>query len=366
MSHPDPLPYDARLREYEARAQSLFAALTADDRDAAWMFKWEHPRYRGKQVTEVKPSELTLADAQLVVAHRYAFDSWKDLTAFTEDVQRSGPVARFEQAVESVVNGDTNALSDALQKDPSLAHARSSRRHHATLLHYVAANGVEGARQKTPANAVEIAQLLLEAGAEADALADMYGGKCTTMAMLVSSAHPAQANLQAPLAELLLDHGSNPEGAGSQKQSPILVALAFGYSDTAQALARRAPPKEELVVMAGLGRTDVVSRLLPKAEAPAKQKALALAAQHGHTDVVKQLLDAGVDPNRYNPNGFHAHSTPLHQAIWANHADVVRLLVERGARLDMRDTVYDGTPLDWAIYGQRTEIADYLRQHNPE
>jgi hypothetical protein len=39
---------------------------------------------------------------------------------------------------------------------------------------------------------------------------------------------------------------------------------------------------------------------------------------------------------------------------------VVRLLVERGARLDIRDTVYDGTPLDWANYGQKTAIAESL------
>jgi len=39
------------------------------------------------------------------------------------------------------------------------------RRHHATLLHYVGANGIESFRQKTPANAVDIARLLLDAGA---------------------------------------------------------------------------------------------------------------------------------------------------------------------------------------------------------
>jgi hypothetical protein len=39
----------------------------------------------------------------------------------------------------------------------------------------------------------------------------------------------------------------------------------------------------------------------------------------------------------------------------------VRLLVARGARLDVRDTVYQGTPLDWAEFGKRTEIATYLR-----
>src|SRR4029079_14228007 len=76
---------------------------------------------------------------------------------------------------------------------PELARARSTRithfdppAHRATLLHYVAANGVEGYRQVTPANAVDVARLLLQAGAEVDALADMYGGHHTTLSMLVS------------------------------------------------------------------------------------------------------------------------------------------------------------------------------------
>ncbi len=78
-------------------------------------------------------------------------------------------------------------------------------------------------------------------------------------------------------------------------------------------------------------------------------------------EIVRLLLDAGEDPNRYNPKGNHAHSTPLHQAVWGGHEDVVRLLVERGARLDIRDTIYEGTPLGWAEHGGRAEIAAYLR-----
>ena len=81
----------------------------------------------------------------------------------------------------------------------------------------------------------------------------------------------------------------------------------------------------------------------------------------GH--LVTAFLDAGEDPNRYNPDGFHAHSTPLHQAVWSNHLGVVRLLVERGARLDVEDTIYQATPLGWADYGKRAEIAEYLRAH---
>jgi ankyrin repeat protein len=219
---------------------------------------------------------------------------------------------------------------------------------------------VEGERQRTPGNAVEVASLLLDSGAEPDALADMYDNQCTTLSMLVSSSPPADAGLQAPLAETLLDHGAQLDGPGSNWQSAIETALAFGHQETAQALARRVKYLEDLAVAAGLGRVEEVKRLLPSANPLARHTALALAAQHGQLEVVRLLLDAGEDPNRYNPEGFHAHSTPLHQAVWAEHADVVRLLVERGARLDMRDTVYDATPLDWAMYGRKTAIAEFL------
>ena len=73
------------------------------------------------------------------------------------------------------------------------------------------------------------------------------------------------------------------------------------------------------------------------------------------------LLDAGEDPNRYNPVGGHSHSTPLHQAALAGHLDVAQLLVERGARLDLKDVMWQGTPADWAQHQGNTEVEAYLR-----
>jgi hypothetical protein len=46
------------------------------------------------------------------------------------------------------------------------------------------------------------------------------------------------------------------------------------------------------------------------------------------------------------------------------HEAVVRLLVERGAWLDIRDTIWRGTPLGWAIHGggkAREAMAECLR-----
>jgi len=47
--------------------------------------------------------------------------------------------------------------------------------------------------------------------------------------------------------------------------------------------------------------------------------------------------------------------------VFAGRADVVRALVERGARLDLKDRIYGSTPLDWARHGAQDEIAEYLR-----
>ena len=145
-----------------------------------------------------------------------------------------------------------------------------------------------------------------------------------------------------------------------------MTALAFGYLETAQALVRRGASTEDLAAAAGLGRLDDARRLLESADADTRHRATALAAQHGQTDVLRLLLDAGEDPNRFNPRGFHGHSTPLHQAVWSGHLDTVQLLVERGARLDIRDTVWQGTPLAWAEHGGRSEIADYLRARSAQ
>jgi hypothetical protein len=366
MPDREDLPYRAGLDEYHRQAAELFAALKSGDDAAAWRFKWNHPRFRGKSVDDVRAAALDETDAQTVIAQEYSFQTWADLAAFTQEVGRGGAVAQFEAAADAVVSGDVAALRDMLARDSGLVRARSTRRHHATLLHYVGANGVEGGRQKTPPNAVEVTKILLDTGAEPDALADLYDHKCTTMSMLVSSCHPANAGLQIKLAETLLDAGAALNGPGSAWQSAVMTALIFGYDGTAQALARRDGPPVKLAEAAGLGRKYDAARLLPTAEARDRHIALALAAQHGHADIVRILLDAGEDPNRYNPDGFHSHSTPLHQAALAGHFGVVRVLVEGGARLDIRDRIYDGTPLGWADHGRQNEIAEYLKQRDSQ
>jgi len=378
-----PLPFRAPLEEYDRQAREVLEGHRTGDPAAIKVVHENHPRFldetikwRPKRLTreEIQKAALDLDDARLALARWYTFADWTAVREYVDAVIVDGPVYRYESAVEAIVNGELASLQWRLREQPELIRARSTRRtphdppvHRATLLHYVAANGVEGYRQKTPTNAVEIARALLEAGAEVDATAGMYGGEYTTMSMLVSSCHPARAGLQAALAELLLDFGAAIEGQGSEPwRSPLMTALAFGYRDTAEALVRRGARVPTVAAAAGLGRLADAARLLPEADALDRHRALALAAQLGHVEIVRLLLDAGEDPNRYNPEGNHGHSTPLHQAAFAGHESVVRLLVERRARLDIKDTVWHGTPLGWALYGGDTKqlaIAEYLREH---
>jgi ankyrin repeat protein len=372
------LPFDAPLERYAEQAAQLLDAHRAAEPDALEVFHHHHPRFLDAEVKwlgrldlteeDIRNSPLDLADAQLALARSYDFRDWPALAGYVQSLEDPATNA-FESAVEAVINGDLAAIEALLRDDPGLVRARSTRicpfdppAHRATLLHYLAANGVEGHRQKSPANAVEIATTLLDAGAEPDALAYMYGGECTTLSMLVSSSPPHDSGTQVPLVHTLIDYGAavEPRGSGNWT-SPLLTAIVFGFRDAAEALVSRGAKVDNVAAAAGLGRADDVARLLPAADPDSRQRALSFAAQLGHLAVVRMLLDAGEDPSRYNLPGTHAHSTPLHQAVWAGHEDVVRLLVERGARLDLRDTIYKSTPLGWAEYGKKEEIAEYLR-----
>jgi ankyrin repeat protein len=368
------LPFRSPLSAFEQQAGELLGSHGAADPAAIDLFHRKHPRFLDEKIkwipkaipdSEIGDAPLTLDDARLTIARYYDFLDW------VEAISQEGGVSKFESAVEAVVDGDLGALQDALRRAPRLVSARSNRVccfdppvHRATLLHYVAANGVEAYRQKTPPNAVEIARALLQADAEPDALADMYGGECTTMSMLVSSSHPAKAGLQVPLVELLLNFGAAIEGRGTRKWGgPLFIALTFGMIDAAKALAKRGA-RIDLPSAAGLGLVDDAIRLLPSADDAARHRALSLAAQQGHAEIVHLLLDAGEDPNRYNPESNHPHTTPLHQAVLGGHETVARLLVACGARLDIPDTIWGSTPLGWALHGggkAQARMAECLR-----
>ncbi len=173
--------------------------------------------------------------ARDLAARYFGFKSWAD----SHPSHSTTTDPDFEAAVDAVVTGDLATLNRLLAKSPALVHQRSRYGHHALLLHYVAANGVEIHRQLVPANAVAVATRLLEAGAEPDALCDTYDGgpNQTPLNLLITSSHPTEAGVKEPLVELLIDYGANPNGLNNDGE-PLRLAKAFGYQETARVLSR--------------------------------------------------------------------------------------------------------------------------------
>lgn len=369
------LPVHAKPAEYSAQAEAVLAGVLAHDSEMMALISSSHPHFFTENIPWLAkdnppPLACDLAAAQLGVARWYCFRTWQDLLNWADEASNAdSPIGRFEAAVEAVIDGDATTLRDLLTAHPELVHARSSRVephdppvHACTLLHYLGANGFEGYRQRTPPNAVEIMQMLLEAGAEPDALANLYGGECTTLSMLISSSHPAEAGLQLPLVEVLLDYGASPDGTGTGNWiSPVMTALVFGFREAAEAVIRRGAKVDTVAIAAGTGRVAEMAKMLPHSTAEDRHRALALASQLGQLTTARLLLEAGEDPNRHNPAGTHAHTTPLHQAALSGNVEMARLLVEFGARRDIEDTTYKSTALGWANYFGKTEVADYLR-----
>lgn len=356
-----PLPVRPDLAHFKHQVKDLLNDHRAATLDACQRIREFHPRFSGATDDMIASAKLTLADAYLAVARENSFPSWARLRVHVANPTRD-PLDRphheriqdvaFRRAVDLLDDGDVEGLRDHLRRHPGIVHQSvmfegGNYFREPTLLEFVAENPVR--HDSLPPNIVEVAHAILDAGARTNQQAiDM------TLSLACSGRVPRECGVQVPLIDLLCNFGADPNGA-------MRPALTHSEWEAVDALLRRGG-RVDLLVVAATGRLEGAREALHSADGAQRHLALALSAQHGHASVVALLLDAGEDPNRYNPSGAHAHSTPLHRAALAGHLEVVRLLIERGARLDIRDIHYDGTALEWAEHGGCADVVEYLRR----
>jgi Ankyrin repeats (3 copies) len=365
------LPARPDLQQYKKQAKELLKSARGGDRDALRRIRDHHPRFANASEAALREAALVLADAQLAIARAHDFESWQKFAAHIKAVTGAdSAVAEFEDAVDAIVRGDIETLTRLLARRPDLIRARSTRRHHSTLLHYVGANGVEGYRQRTPKNAVQVAAVLLDAGSEIDAVADMYGG-ATTLGLVATSCHPRDAGVQSPLIDVFLARGARMDRPGVAGGDYPLVnsCLANGRPEAAAYVADRGAPVD-LEGAAGLGRLDLVQTFftedgqLTKGATPTQMRdGFSWACEYGRADVVEFLLQHGMDVGaRLRPH----KQTGLHWAAIGPHIQTVKVLLRHGSPLDVRDASFDGTPLGWTIYGwsQQPDDADRSRYYD--
>jgi len=352
------------LDHLKHQAKDLLKEHSARLPETAQKIREFHPRFPHASDSEIFAATLRLSDAQLTIAREHGFASWARLKRHIERPSPSGNLdlphheriedPAFRRAVELIDAGKPLELHALLQQDPKLVHQRllfegSNYFRTPTLLEFIAENPVR--HGTLPANIVEVARVLLDAGPD-------LASRNETLMLVATGSVPRQCGVQLPLIDLLCEHGADLAPA-------MRAAAVLEEHDAARALIRHGA-RVDLPVAAALGLTAEFRALLPTSTPEDRHLALSTAANFGHLDIVRSLLDAGVDPNRYNPPGGHSHATPLHQAAGFGHEAVVRLLVDRGARLDMKDVLWHATPAEWAAHQGKSAIAAYLRDRQTQ
>jgi len=197
----------------------------------------------------------------------------------------------------------------------------------------------------------------------------------TPRKMLGDALMAAVGNGYSRRARLLLDHGADPNGHGTDHpvyhgRSPLQEAALHGHPDIVamlnQAGARNDLDDVDVFMCAVTAGDRSAAEQLLAADPSVRERSMARrpeqivrAAASGRAEAVALLIDLGFDVNAINST-TPLHVTALHEAAMRGNMEVIRLLIERGADPNIRDSGYDATPGGWAEHFGRAEAQAYL------
>jgi len=270
--------------------------------------------------------------------------------------------------------GMTAELAALLARDPALVHAK----------------GGDGKRPLHFARTVEIARILIEHGAEIDALDDdhdstaaqhLIGDRPDVAGFLVAKGARSDLLLAAALGDLGLvrNHLDADPGAMAMRVdqdwfpmidtagngghiyqwtlgfhvSALDIARKRGHTEVVELLLRRAGPLDRLLDSLWCGddaRADAVLAADPHLVGHAPARALhqvADAARNNNFAAVRAMLRRGFPVAALSQHG----ATPLHWAAFHGNFDMLEEVLGHNPPINARDRQFQGTSLDWLIHG---------------
>lgn len=284
-------------------------------------------------------------------------------------ISRGATVGSYQAARLGMID----ALREMLARDPSLAHAR----------------GGDGQTPLHVAASVDIARLLVESGADIDALdVDHESTPCQylirerqdVVRYLLSAGARSDILMAAALGDEALAAAHlerNPDAIhtrvsnewfpmrnrhaggtiyiwtlGAHKTSHA-IAREFGHPSLFDFLNRHSSPALRFVVACSAGDTAAARTIrdenpgLLARMSPGELAALPTAARDNDLDAVRTMLDVGWPIDVLGPE----QATALHWAGFHGNAAMARRLLESAPQLDLKEATHGSTALGWAIYG---------------
>ena len=269
--------------------------------------------------------------------------------------------------------GMLDKLKELLSANPALVHARGGDGQ--TPLHF--------------ASTVEIAQYLLDHGADIDArdidhestpAQWMVRDRQEVARYLVTRGCRTDVLMAAALGDLELVRKhldtdpacirmnvseqyfpkQNPRAGGciyiwtlGHNKTAHLVAREFGQEDVFRLLMERTPEELKLAMACELGEEDLFKALLDrhpdfvKGMSDEDRRKVVDAAQNNNTQAVRLMLAAGWPADARGQHG----GMPLHWAGFHRNAAMVREILRYNPPLEEPDRVHKATPLGWATHG---------------
>ncbi len=376
------------IDQLKRQARELLEAYRAQSSDAVVEVSAHH--------RSATPQTFALHDAQFVLARSYGFESWPKLKAAVDGVT----TARLHDAVKKGDLGAVRALLarrpeivDLMRGGPSGFEIRAlhiavmQRDVEMTRLLLEAGADTRGGiwpnRDATSPRTIAeergydeiVAMMIAEeekrgargSNADGDGLhrlrhAMMTGGEDAVIAVFESQ--PSLANICPPdgvtmlhraagqgmlrVAKWLLDHGadvnqkSHPDFWWREERTP----LDFAVWECAEEPSRRSTCEAMAALLiergaaltplsaAALGRCDYLASCPP--DSLQGKGLLQAAVRSNRPDVVRALLELGLDPNEHMQLGHHEDQTfstggPLMEAVNTGRIDIARLLLQHGA-----------------------------------
>ncbi|KAK9744180.1 Ankyrin repeats (3 copies) [Popillia japonica] len=253
---------------------------------------------------------------------------------------------------------------------------------------------------------VEVARLLLDSGAQVNMPTDSFESPLTlaacgghvdlAMLLIERGANIEEVNDEGytPLMEaaregheemvaLLLSQGANINAQTDETQETALtLACCGGFTEVADFLIKAGAHIERgastpLMEAAQEGHMELVKYLLENnadvhAQTQTGDTALTYACENGHTDVADLLLQYGADLDlllQYGADLEHESEggrTPLMKACRAGHLCTVQFLISKGADVRRQTTNNDHTPLSLACAGGHLSVVELLLAHRAD